>query len=105
MNIKNYLNRYFEGVVEEQNPELGKWLKWYRGFDKNFHEYSVYNGVKKVKLKKKTLNIAKKSCEDWANLLFNEKCEITIKDQEKLDEILEYNSFKVDIQASGSPLL
>lgn len=96
MNIRNYLNRYFEGAIEEQNPELGKWLKWYRGFDKTFHEYSVYNGVKKVKLKKKTLNIAKKSCEDWANLLLNEKCEITIKDQEKLDEILDYNSFKVE---------
>lgn len=95
MNIKNYIGRYFDGNIENQSTELTTWLKWYQGFDKAFHEYSVYNGVKKVKLKKKTLNIAKKSCEDWANLLFNEKCEITIKDQEKLDEILNRNAFKV----------
>lgn len=95
MNIKNYISRYFDGTIESQNSELGTWLRWYKGFDKSFHEYTIYNGVKKVKLKKKTLNIAKKSCEDWANLLFNEKCEITIKDQDKLDEILNYNSFKV----------
>lgn len=96
MNIKNYIGRYFDGATEIQNPELSTWLKWYKGFDKSFHEYSVYNGTKKVKLKKKTLNIAKKSCEDWANLLLNEKCEITIKDQDKLNNILEYNSFKVE---------
>jgi A118 family predicted phage portal protein len=96
MNIKNYIGRYFAGATEIQNPELSTWLKWYKGFDKTFHEYSVYNGTKKVKLKKKTLNMAKKSCEDWANLLLNEKCEITIKDQDKLNDILEYNSFKVE---------
>jgi A118 family predicted phage portal protein len=96
MNIKNYIGRYFAGATEIQNPELSTWLKWYKGFDKTFHEYSVYNGTKKVKLKKKSLNMAKKSCEDWANLLLNEKCEITIKDQDKLNDILEYNSFKVE---------
>lgn len=96
MEIKNYIGRYFEGVTETQSPELKTWLKWYKGFDRGFHEYSIYNGAKKVKMQKKTLNIAKKSCEDWANLLLNEKCEITIKDKEKLDEILEYNSFKVE---------
>lgn len=95
MNIKNYISRYFKGNIENQNAELSTWLKWYKGYDKSFHEYYVYNGIKKVKLRKKTLNIAKKSCEDWANLLFNEKCEITIKDQDKLNEVLDYNSFKV----------
>ena len=96
MEIQNYINRYFEGHVEVQNPELNTWLRWYRGYDKGFHDYTIYNGTKKVKMQKKTLNIAKKSCEDWANMLLNEKCEITIKDQEKLDEILDYNAFKVE---------
>lgn len=96
MEIRNYIQRYFEGrPIESQSPELGTWLKWYKGYDNEFHDYEVYNGRKKVKLQKKTLNIAKKSCEDWANLLMNEKTEITIKDQDKLDEILDYNFFKV----------
>lgn len=60
MNIKNYISRYFKGNIENQNAELSTWLKWYKGYDKSFHAYSVYNGIKKVKLRKKTLNIAKK---------------------------------------------
>ena len=40
--------------------------------------------------------MAKKVCEDWANLLLNEKVSIKAGSYEKrLNEILEYNNFRV----------
>ena len=96
MNIENYIKKYFENrPIESQSSKLGTWARWYAGYDKDFHDYSVYNGEKKVKLTKKSLNIAKKSCEDWANLLLNEKFEIVVKDKDKLYDVLNNNNFWV----------
>lgn len=95
MEIYSIIKEYFEGKeIETQSPHLEEWKSWYEGYVKKFHNYKVYTGKKYVTLKKKSLNIAKKSCEDWANLLLNEKCSITIKDnQELLEDILEDNDF------------
>lgn len=56
------------------------WLEWYTGDVKSFHNYRVYNGKKHTNHKRLTLNMAKRVCEDWANLLLNEKTDITVSD-------------------------
>ena len=49
------------------------WRDWYKGYSKEFHHYTDYNGKETVDLDRYSLKMAKKVCEDWANLLFNEK--------------------------------
>lgn len=75
-----------KGVIKEttgKNPVYLEdytdlWAEWYAGDVKAFHHYFVYNGQKKVPCIRKTLNMAKQVCEDWANLLLNEKVSISI---------------------------
>lgn len=67
------------------------WLEWYKGDVLKFHHYKVYNGNEYVKQTRRTLNMAKQICEDWANLLLNEKTEIAMgdeKNQENMDRLL-----------------
>lgn len=97
IDIRKYIKEYFPNQdIEEQSSYLNTWEGWYKGYVGTFHDYTIYNGKKDVKRRKKSLNIAKKACEDWANLLFNDKCTISIKDQEQLDEVLQYNNFWVE---------
>jgi A118 family predicted phage portal protein len=68
---------------------------WYNGYDPDFHKYAIYqNGIEHVFYKKR-MNFAKKACEDLANLLANEKCDIIVpkEQKEKLDNILNTNNF------------
>ena len=72
------------------------WGSWYKGKVKAFHDYKVYNGVRKVNVKRKSLQMAKKVCEDWADLEFNERVSITTDNEEtnkKLQKILDDNDF------------
>ena len=71
---------------------IENWLEWYKGNVADFHNYYVYNGKKQLSMKRLTLNMAKRVCEDWANLLLNEKTDITVGDahsQEVLHKALE----------------
>lgn len=83
------------------------WLNWYGGKAK-FHEYRIYNGQRFVPCTRKTLSMAKKVSEDKADLLLNEKVEITVTPrtssdkqstsntlQEYLDTVLMANNFWV----------
>lgn len=71
------------------------WREWFRGKVDDFHKYMVYNGVKKVCMTKKTLGMAKKSCEDWADLLMNEKVKINVEQyQDLIDLCLNNNNFR-----------
>lgn len=81
--------------VEEQSPFLSLWESWYLGFDKRFHRYRTYSGSKYINQEKKSFGIGKKICEDWANLLLNERCDIIVPKQAKdaLNSIFDRNSF------------
>lgn len=74
------------------------WTEWYKGRVPSVHNYIQYNGCKKIRRCRKTLGMAKKVCEDWANLLLNEKVEIT-SDNDQINEavgaVLKYNRFNV----------
>lgn len=63
------------------------WEQWYRGNVTDFHNYRVYNGKSHIQCKRFTLGMAKKVCEDWANLLMNEKTDVTIGDKHTQDVI------------------
>ena len=73
---------------------MKEWHEWYRGKVDSFHNYTVYNGFENVDCEKLTLGMAKRSAEDWADLLLNEKVEIMTASQNELDAILEANNFR-----------
>ena len=69
---------------------IDQWKSWYQGNVKSFHNYFVYNGNRKIKQKRFTLNMAKEISEDWSDILWSERCEISLKDdesQEKFNDI------------------
>lgn len=74
------------------------WKQWYQGEVTNFHNYTIYNGVKDVKMHRYTLNIPKFLCEKMADLLFNEKVHIRLgndKNTKILNDILDQNNFQL----------
>lgn len=76
------------------------WQQWYKGPVKGFHDYRVWNGLKRVNCQRYTLGMPKKVCEDWANLLMNEKVQITLegeKEQAFIDGIFTDNDFEVSV--------
>ena len=78
---------------------IGIWRNWYQGHHKDFHDYYQFNGKKKIKRRRKSLRMAKKVCEDHANLLLNEKVQLTITPdaaQKVIDTTLEANRFRVE---------
>ena len=81
------------------NPEIknimqtfiDQWKSWYAGNVKSFHNYFIYNGKRKVNQKRFTMNMAKEISEEWADILWSEKCNISLKNdqsQEKVNELI-----------------
>lgn len=99
MNIFEKLKeRGFTTVPESFYTNIGVWKNWYDGEVKNFHQYKVYNGQEHVKRHRYTMGMAKKVSEDWANLLVNEKVQITLegkKEQDFFDAVCSDNNFRV----------
>lgn len=78
--IKNNIQSYID-----------MWDGWYKGDVASFHNYFIYNGNKRVPQKRFTLNMAKDISEEWSDILWSEKCHISMKDdnaQEQFDEIV-----------------
>ena len=63
------------------------WLEYYKGDVTKFHHYEEYNGLNNIKRDRKTLNMPKKVCEDWANLLLNEKTDVVYGEEEQQAEL------------------
>ena len=81
---------YNSEVRDEIQEYINQWQSWYQGNVKSFHNYFVYNGNRKVKQKRFTMNMAKEISEDWSDILWSEKCEISLKDenaQKEFDEL------------------
>ena len=99
MTIQQYLKKIgFETVDMSFYSQIEQWQQWYQGKVKKFHNYEAYNGKQKVMCERLSLQMAKKVCEDWANLLMNEKVTITIegdREQQFIDTVLENNNFIV----------
>ena len=85
-------------IPEAFYGKVTEWKSWYQGNVKGFHSYRVRNGENVVKCKRYSLGMGKKLCEDWANLLMNEKVQITLegqREQEFVDRIFTENNFTV----------
>lgn len=78
--VRNVLQSYIE-----------QWKSWYAGNVKSFHNYFIYNGKRKVNQKRFTMNMAKEISEEWADILWSEKCKISFEDeqaQENANELI-----------------
>lgn len=88
-------NKY-RTASDDTYSHIDNWLEWYQGEVEKFHTYKIYNGSVTTSQKRYRLGMAKKVCEDWANLLLNEKVAIKAGDFEsRLNDILENNNFSV----------
>lgn len=97
--VIEYLKRQQIKVIEEDiEQKLETWRDWYKGKVETFHNYKVYQGKKKISLDRKSLGMAARACQRWADLLLNEKVEINVGDeytQVKLNQLLHSVNFYV----------
>lgn len=95
LSAEDYINQELQfykkqGWVEQVPQMVRVCYDWYRGFVEDFHKYYIKTGTNTfTNLEKLPLYMGKKIGEDWANHLINEKCEIVIRQQQLLDDILE----------------
>lgn len=108
MDVAEYLKKQGFSTVSPDFYSIVKgWDSWYQGNVQDFHRYRVYTGARSVNCRRYSLQMAKKVCEDWANLLINERVSITLGtpdaedgaalEQQFLDETLADNNFWVRI--------
>ena len=102
MNLQQFFSKQGYDISEKLNWDkyINIWDSWYKGKVRKFHNYYIYNGQRKVKMEKKSLQGAKKVSEDWADLIFNEKVTINLKtdaDTKEINKILKQNNATVII--------
>ena len=98
-NIEKFLQTEYGYNPETKNQiqtYVDQWKSWYVGNVKSFHNYFIYNGNRKVKQRRYTMNMAKEISEDWSDILWSEKCKIALKD-EKSQEAFEDIQDNVDL--------
>lgn len=99
MTIINKLDQLgYKTIPAAFYTSIAEWHSWYEGNVQNFHNYKVFTGQSKVDCHRYSLNMAKKVCEDWANLLMNEKVKITLEgeaEQAFFDDVCHRNNFEV----------
>lgn len=86
--VKTY--NYNPDIKDAIKGYVEQWKSWYKGNVKSFHNYFIYNGKTKQKQTRFTMNMAKQICEDWSDILWSEKCEVSFKDeksQNQFDEL------------------
>ena len=58
--IHEYLiDNGYSPAQDETTSHHDEWLNWYQGYVKDFHRYTVYNGVEMVGKDRYTLGMAK----------------------------------------------
>lgn len=99
MNIIKYLNKSgYDTLNSGFYTLIDTWQSWYIGSVRKFHRYKMWNGKEHVACKRLGLGMAKKISEDIADLLLNERVQITIQDNTTSDfvmEVLNANNFFV----------
>ena len=106
MKLENFLQTnygYNPDVKNAMQTYIDQWRSWYVGNVKSFHNYWAFNGLKKKKRQRYTMNMAKEISEDWSDILWSEKCEISMADensQEQFDELIDSLDLNVLINQS-----
>lgn len=100
---------YNPDVKADMQSYIEQWKSWYAGNVKSFHNYFIYNGKRKVNKKRYTMNMAKEISEDWSDILWSEKCKISMENeasQEQFDELTDnldlYSLINQSIEKSGA---
>ena len=112
MNLEKYLQDnygYNPEVKNQIQTYIDQWKSWYTGNVKSFHNYFIYNGRRKVNQKRYTMNMPKEISEDWSDIIWSEKCEISMKDensQKQFDDLTDaldlYAIINQSIEKSGA---
>lgn len=85
MNLQEFFRDegYDISIKTNNDKNVDLWDSWYKGNVKSFHTYWVYNRPgRKVRRKKRTLQMFKKVCEDWADLLMSDKVDIRLENED-----------------------
>lgn len=100
---------YNPDVKDVMKEYIDQWKSWYKGNVRKFHNYYIYNGQRKVNKHRFTMNMAKEISEDWSDILWSEKCKISMKDdktQKQFDELMDVldlnNVINQAIEKSGA---
>ena len=97
--IVDYLRGQGLKVIEEDiESKIDLWNSWYIGEVNSVHNYNVYEGKKKIPVKLKSLKMGARVCQDWADLLLNERVQITCADeytQSVLARLIKQSNFYV----------
>ena len=94
MKLEEFLQKkynYNPEIKDNIKGYIEQWNSWYEGNVKSFHNYFIYNGNRKVKQHRFTMNMAKEISEDWSDILWSEKCSISMKSEEaqnQFDEVV-----------------
>ena len=112
MKLEDFLVRnygYNPDVKDELQTYVDQWLSWYVGKVKDFHNYFIYTGQRKVPQERYSMNMAKEISEDWSDILWSEKCEISMKDEtsqkdfeDLLNDLKLYTLINQSIEKSGA---
>lgn len=89
MKLEDFLKKtygYNPEIKDNIRTYIEQWKSWYVGNVKNFHNYFIYNGKRKVYKKRFTMNMAKEISEDWSDVLWSEKCKVSMKDEKSQKE-------------------
>ena len=89
MKLEKFLQdnyNYNPEVKDNIKSYIEQWNSWYKGNVKSFHNYFIYNGNKKVRQQRYTMNMAKEISEDWSDILWSEKCSISMKDENSQEQ-------------------
>lgn len=94
MKLEKFLQdnyNYNPEVKDVMKTYIDTWASWYKGDVADFHNYFIYNGKRKIDQKRFTMNMAKEISEEWADILWSEKCKISFEDetaQENANELI-----------------
>ena len=112
MKLEEFLQQKYNYNPEIKDAIKGyidQWRSWYKGNVRSFHNYFIYNGNKKVKQHRYTMNMAKEISEDWSDILWSEKSEISFvkEDSQKqfdklIDELDLYSIINRALEKSGA---
>ena len=87
--IQYLRGRGYDCVDDGYYALIALWQQWYRGLVPSVHNYTQYNGRRRLHRTRKTLGMAKTVAEDWASLALNEKVQISVNKasaQKRIDE-------------------
>ena len=99
MDIFNYFRDKGINTLDSSfYSQIEVWRSWYNSNVRKFHKYKVYRGNgTSVNCTRYSLGMAKKVCEDMADLLLNEKVTITVSDPTTdsfVKKVLEANTWE-----------